>query len=275
MTTMASQITSLTVVYSTVYSDADQRKHQSSASLAFVWGIHRDRWIPRTRASYAENVSIWWRHHGVASDQSDASESFLQCWPFVRGTTGHRVIMWSFDVFIVVILNKLLGKRLKMVFTDIGLCCKTIAICLCFNASRPRQNGLHFADGIFRLIFLNEDGCISIKIFTEDNGLLNNKSRYWFRMTIFYLKWWLPRLLTYISATMFRWVNALRPGENGQHFADDNLKRIFFNENIWISIKIALKYVPTSPINNIPALFQIMAWRRPGDKLAIIGNNTN
>ena len=49
MTTIASQITSLSVVYSTVYSDADQRKHQSSASLAFVWGIHRDRWIPRTK----------------------------------------------------------------------------------------------------------------------------------------------------------------------------------------------------------------------------------
>ena len=49
MTTIASQITSLTVVYSTVYSDADQRKHQSAASLAFVWGIHRDRWIPRTK----------------------------------------------------------------------------------------------------------------------------------------------------------------------------------------------------------------------------------
>ena len=41
MGTMASQITSLTIVYSTVYSDADQRKHQSSASLAFVRGIHR------------------------------------------------------------------------------------------------------------------------------------------------------------------------------------------------------------------------------------------
>ena len=49
MTTMASQITSFTIVYSTVYSDADQRKHQSSASLAFVWGINRDRWIPRTK----------------------------------------------------------------------------------------------------------------------------------------------------------------------------------------------------------------------------------
>ena len=41
MRAMASQITSLTIVYSTVYLDADQRKHQSSASLAFVRGIHR------------------------------------------------------------------------------------------------------------------------------------------------------------------------------------------------------------------------------------------
>ena len=45
MGAIASQITSLTIVYSTVYSDADQRKHQSSASLAIVPG---DRWIPRT-----------------------------------------------------------------------------------------------------------------------------------------------------------------------------------------------------------------------------------
>ena len=41
MSAMESQITSLTIVYSTVYSGADQRKHQSSASLAFVRGIHR------------------------------------------------------------------------------------------------------------------------------------------------------------------------------------------------------------------------------------------
>ena len=49
MTMLASQITSLTVVYSIVYSGVNQRKHQSSASLAFVWGIHRDRWIPHTK----------------------------------------------------------------------------------------------------------------------------------------------------------------------------------------------------------------------------------
>ena len=41
MGTVAPQITSLTIVYTTVYSDADQSKHQSSASLAFVCGIHR------------------------------------------------------------------------------------------------------------------------------------------------------------------------------------------------------------------------------------------
>ena len=61
MGAMASQITSLTVVYSIVYSTADQRKHQSSASLAFVRGIH----IPGTNGQQRGNVSIWWRHHVV------------------------------------------------------------------------------------------------------------------------------------------------------------------------------------------------------------------
>ena len=41
LSAMASQITSLTIACSTVYSSADQRKHQTSASLTFVWGIHR------------------------------------------------------------------------------------------------------------------------------------------------------------------------------------------------------------------------------------------
>ena len=41
MSAIASQITSLTIVYSIVYSDADQRNRQSSASLVFVWETHR------------------------------------------------------------------------------------------------------------------------------------------------------------------------------------------------------------------------------------------
>ena len=56
------------------------------------------------------------------------------------------------------------------------------------------------------------------------------------------------------------------PRRNEQHFADDIFKRIFFNENVWIAIRISLKFVPKGPINNIPALVQIMAWRRSGDK---------
>ena len=61
MGVMASQITSHTIVYPTVYSDADQREHQSSASLAFVWGINRSPGtgeFPAQMASNAENVSI-------------------------------------------------------------------------------------------------------------------------------------------------------------------------------------------------------------------------
>ena len=68
MGTMASQITSLTIVNSIVYSGTDQSKDQSSASLAFVWGIHRGTGeFPAQMASNVENVSIWWRHHGHSS----------------------------------------------------------------------------------------------------------------------------------------------------------------------------------------------------------------
>ena len=63
---IASQITSLTIVYSTVYSGADQSKHQSSASLAFVWGIH--------------NVFIWWRHHVKLVVNSERHQSGLMKW---------------------------------------------------------------------------------------------------------------------------------------------------------------------------------------------------
>ena len=60
--------------------------------------------------------------------------------------------------------------------------------------------------------------------------------------------------------------NTLRPRQNGRHFADDNFKRIFMNENVRISTNISMKFVPKSLIDNIPALVQIMAWRRPDDK---------
>ena len=63
MGTIASQITSLTIVYSNVYSGADQRKHQSSTSLALCGNSPGTGEFPAQMASNAENVSIWWRHH--------------------------------------------------------------------------------------------------------------------------------------------------------------------------------------------------------------------
>ena len=61
-------------------------------------------------------------------------------------------------------------------------------------------------------------------------------------------------------------VNSLMPIQNGRHFADDIFNSIFSNENVWTTIEISLKFFPKGLINNIPALVQIMAWRRPGDK---------
>ena len=61
-------------------------------------------------------------------------------------------------------------------------------------------------------------------------------------------------------------VNSLRPGQNGCHFANGMFKCISLNENVWILIKISLKFVPRGPVNNIPALVQIMAWRLQGGK---------
>ena len=61
-------------------------------------------------------------------------------------------------------------------------------------------------------------------------------------------------------------VNTLRPRQNGRHFPDNIFKCIFLKENIWISINILLKFIPKGPINDIPALVQVMAWSQSGDK---------
>ena len=76
-----------------------------------------------------------------------------------------------------------------------------------------------------------------------------------------YIIYWLPSMPTVKSH-----FNTLGPRQNGRHFAEDTFKRMFLNENVRISLKISLKFVPKGPVNNNPALVQIMAWRRPGNK---------
>ena len=96
----------------------------------------------------------------------------------------------------------------------------------------PWQNGRQFADDIFKCIV--KCNCF-IKI--SSNVILEGQI-----------------------------INTLRPRSSRRNFADDMFKCISLIENVSIPIQISLKFVPTGPINNIPALVQIMAWRRPGDK---------
>ena len=160
MGAMASQISSLTIVYWTVYSGADQRKHQSSASLAFVRWIHR--------------------------------------WPV---NSPHKEPV----------------TRKMFPFDDVVMSC----VLDCSISSVPPMESLQ--------------------------------------------SWLWPACISQLSA-WWGGISTLRPRQNGRLFADDTFKRIFLNENIGISIKISLKFVPKGLINNIPALVLIMAWRRPGDK---------
>ena len=82
MTDIASQITSLTIVYSTVYSGADKRKQCRVTGLCAGNSSVTDE-FPTQRASNAENVSIWWRHHEV-SIGSDNNLELDKCQPFSR-----------------------------------------------------------------------------------------------------------------------------------------------------------------------------------------------
>ena len=66
--------------------------------------------------------------------------------------------------------------------------------------------------------------------------------------------------------TYASWVNTLRPRQMDAISQTTFSNAFFFNENVWIPIKFSLKFVPKGAINNIPAMVQIMAWRRSGDK---------
>ena len=61
-------------------------------------------------------------------------------------------------------------------------------------------------------------------------------------------------------------IHTLGRRQDGRHFSDDIFKWILLNEIVLISSRISLKVVPRGPINIIPSLVQITAWRRPGDK---------
>ena len=142
MSEMASQITGALIVYPTVCSSADQRRYQSSASLAFVRGIHRSparspvnspHKGPVTRKCFHLMTSPWetnrqfyWLMFTCSSthDESMTRKRFPHCWPFARKSTvtgrfpSQRSSNGRFDVFSDDKLNNLLDK--SWVVDDLG-----------------------------------------------------------------------------------------------------------------------------------------------------------
>ena len=103
MSTMASQITSLAFVYSTVYSGADQRN------------IKAPRQFPAQKASHTENISIWWRHHGL----DDMWSTLLSGCCSVKGSTQLAVCLWIMDCLI---------PRVSLMATHLPFCQYPISI---------------------------------------------------------------------------------------------------------------------------------------------------
>ena len=152
ITAISSQITSLAIVYSIVYSDGDQRKHQSSASLAFVREIQR----------------------GPVNSPHK--------WPVTR------------------------------------------------------------------------------KMFPCDDVIMSSEC---------------PDQLWNVRRCVEKWLTHWDRAEMDNFLADNIFKCILFNENVWISIKISLKFVPKGSINNIPVLVQIIAWRRSFSEPMMVKLPTN
>ena len=97
MGTMASQIPSLTIVYSTIYSGADQRKHQSSASLAFVRGIYRSQGeFHAQMGSIAESIFIWRCHHVTLCCFSSFCSRLLNIVLLLEMPPNQQDIKWWF-----------------------------------------------------------------------------------------------------------------------------------------------------------------------------------
>ena len=104
--------------------------------------------------------------------------------------------------------------------------------------------------------------CYSTCLAWATMSLLNTQCAFFEILINFVLN---PSIASTVSCTSGGWskLNTLGQRQNVRHFPDDIFKCIL---NVWISIKISLKFVSKVRTNNIPALVKITTWRLPGDK---------
>ena len=216
MSAMASQIVGVSIVCSSVCSGADQRIHQSLASLAFVRGIHRSPMDSPHKASVTREIFPF---NGVIMNDHPARSQENS-----KPLDGEMEILHPFE-------NWQVARR---------LCCWATG-----QISIQWRHNDH--DGVSNH---QPHGCLL-------NRLFRRRSKKTPKL----------RVTGLCVGNSPGPVNSPHKGPvTRKTFPDDVFKCIFFNENVSISIKISLKFVPKGAINNTSALAQIMAWRRPGDK---------
>ena len=117
---------------------------------------------------------------------------------------------------------------------------------------------------------------------TDDSGVIHEAICQWFSLVTSSLvktidispHSWPKKIVTYGNSCIINLcinilharINTVRPRQNGLHFPDDIFKYIFINENCCILTRFSFELVTKDPINNVPALVQIMDWHRPGDR---------
>ena len=116
----------------------------------------------------------------------------------------------------------------------------------------------------YDVIVMNLPDALCVNVFVGYINVLSASSsdKTSYRIRYWEIKWHAE----FRASVVLNALNTLSPRQDGRYFADDIFTCIFLNENVWISINISVKFVPKGQINNIPALVQVMTWRRPGDK---------
>ena len=198
MSAMASQITSLTIVYRTVYSGADQRKHQSSASLAFVREIHRSPSIHNGCFMYTSN--IWNLYKSCFSSSRCTVTVHLEYFFYICSC-----LQFVSYVLILPVSDVVLYHATQWLF--VWHCVFYVSIHLYFDLSTKAPTVR--SDQRFSMSYIDKN------VFAGDS----------FDFICFIAEEMTVK--TFVKC----YLNSLRPRLNRRPFADDIFKCIFLNEN--------------------------------------------
>ena len=178
------------------------------------------------RCSFLKQSHIWYLHLLIIHDDVIKWKHFPRNWPFVRGIHRSRWIPHTKASDAELLMFSLICARING-WVNNG------------EAGDLRRHHAHY-----------------------DVNVMISLHNYFYEGNVYITGY--RHLLK--SQLLAKALNTLRPRQHGCHFADDAFIWISLNENVCISFKISLKFVPYGPINKIPALIQITTWCQLGNK---------